>query len=319
MPGPTASNQSQSSRPAGSEGPVTTVIRRTFAPLTTNARYGIHRHGYILGKTLGSGAYAKVKSAHCVKTKSEVAIKMISKKAAPSDYFTKFLPREIEVLKAVKHENVVQLHDVVETEDHTYLVMDMAERGDLLDYINSKKYLSEQVARQFFTDLVNGISKCHEMNVVHRDLKCENLLLDSQLRVKIADFGFARKHSGKNLETYCGSFAYAAPEVILGDPYNGEKADIWSMGVILHAMVVGRLPFKDSDVKTLLSQISTRLIFPSRLSEEVKDLIGKILTFNPSDRLSLDSIKAHSWMQTKDEKKTVCLESKVTTSVSVCC
>ncbi len=281
----------------------TSANKRSIAPLSFSRYSGLRPHGYILGKTLGSGAYGKVKVAQCLTTNKQVAVKMISKKSAPKDYFTKFLPREVDVLKSVEHENVVSLHKVIETDDHTYLVMDMAENGDLLDYINSRRYLSEHMARSFFTDLVNGMDKCHKMNVVHRDLKCENLLLDSQLRLKIADFGFARKHTGKNLETYCGSFAYAAPQVILGDPYHGEKADIWSMGVILYAMVVGRLPFKDTDVKTMLSEIASRIVFPSRVSEEFKDLIKKILKFNPDDRLSLESIKAHPWMQVKDEKK----------------
>ena len=267
--------------------------------------YGLRHHGYALGKTLGSGSYGKVKAAHCLKTNKSVAVKMISKKSAPKDYLDRFLSREVDVLRTVEHENVVKLHDVFETNDYTCLVMDMAENGDLLDYINSRRYLSEHMARMFFTDLVNGMEECHKLGVVHRDLKCENLLLDSQLRIKIADFGFARKQTGQNLETYCGSFAYAAPEVILGDPYHGAKADIWSMGVILYAMVVGRLPFRDTDVKTMLSQIASRLVFPSTASDEFKDLVRGILQFNPDNRLSIESIKAHPWMQMKDEKKTL--------------
>lgn len=269
----------------------------------SSAKYGLHRRGYILGRTLGSGAYAKVKTAHAVKMSKKVAVKIINKKTAPKDMLSKFLPREIETMQAVEHENVIKLHDVIETDELTYLVLELAERGDLLDFINSRKYLSEQTARNLFKDLVSGMSKCHSMEIVHRDLKCENLLLDSQLRLKITDFGFARRHEGKLLETYCGSYAYAAPEVIMGDPYVGEAADIWSMGVILYAMVAGRLPFKDSDVKTLLSQISAKLSFPSRLSEELKDLIRKMLTFSPRERLTLAQITNHPWMLKDSEEE----------------
>ena len=203
-------------------------------------------------KTIGTGAYGKLKAATCTTSKSkrrDIAVKIINKKKSPKDILTKFLPREIETLKAIEHENVVQLYEVIETEDAIYLMMEYVEGGDLLDFINSKHYLSERLARNLFTDLLKAVEKCHSVNVVHRDLKCENLLLTPKNKLKLTDFGFARKFDGTKLETYCGSYAYAAPEVILGEPYIGEPVDVWSMGVILYAMVSGKLPFKDSDVR----------------------------------------------------------------------
>lgn len=258
-----------------------------------------------MGRTLGSGAYAKVKIANALKLNKQVAVKIIDKKAAPKDVITKFLPREIHALKTVDHDNVVKLIDVINTESQVFLVMELAELGDLLDYINSRRYLSESMARNLFSDLVNAIGKCHSLGIVHRDLKCENLLLDSQMRLKISDFGFARTHVGQNLETYCGSYAYAAPEVILGNPYDGEKADVWSMGVVLYAMVVGRLPFKDTDVKSLLGEIASRLYYPSRLPEELRDLIGKMLVFNPRERISVSEIKRHPWLRKTESEKSI--------------
>ena len=285
-------------------GNVHTQSRTVTGSTGENAKYGLYQHGYILGQTLGSGSYGKVKCARSLKLKMEVAVKMVSKKSAPKDILTKFLPREIEALRKVEHKNTVKLYEVIHTNDYICLVMELAENGDLLDFINSRKYLSEKTARALFTDLVDGISKCHEMNVVHRDLKCENLLLDSQHRLLISDFGFARTLEGKQLlETSCGSYAYAAPEVIMGDSYKGESADIWSMGVILYAMVTGRLPFKDSDVKSLLCDISKLLRFPSRVSDECKDLIRAMLTFNPKERATLDEIKTHSWMRKLPESR----------------
>lgn len=277
--------------------------RRAIAQ-TPNTHYGIHKYGYILGKTLGTGAYAKVKAATSLKGgHKEVAVKIIDKKAAPKDVVSKFLPREIEVLKGINHENVVKLFDVIDGGDNLYLIMELATSGDLLDFINSRRYLSERVARKFFTDIVNGIEECHSLKIVHRDLKCENLILDANLNLKISDFGFARRTEGKHLETYCGSYAYAAPEVILGHPYDGEAADIWSMGVILFAMLVGKLPFKDSDVRTLLSEISSCIVFPSRLGDEVKHLITSMLTFSVVDRAKLSEIKTHPWMKHSSSTK----------------
>ena len=280
---------------------------RTAAPSPVrNASYGLHRYGYVVGKTLGSGAYAKVKAGHSLKLNRPVAIKIISKKSAPKDMLDKFLPREIEMLKAMNHENVVTLLESIVTENEVYLALEYAERGDLLDYINSRKFLSEETARKLFTDLVNGLSACHAKGIVHRDLKCENLLLDAQMRLKITDFGFSRRQEkGANLETYCGSYAYAAPEVVLGDPYDGEPADIWSIGVVLYAMVSGRLPFKDNDIKTLLSDIASKITFRSRISKECQDLVRGMLTFNVSDRMTLEQIKAHPWMRSASKEAAV--------------
>lgn len=282
-------------------GPSTGKTASKRAIGTPNSVLGLHKYGYILGKTIGTGAYGKVKKATSLKPKKrEVAVKIISKKKSPKDILEKFLPREIETLKSVEHENIVELYEKIETEDMIYLIMEYVEGGDLLDFINSKRYLSESLARSLFTDLLKAVEKCHSLNIVHRDLKCENLLLTSKdklPKLKLTDFGFARTFDDKKLETYCGSYAYAAPEVILGEPYVGEPVDIWSMGVILYAMVSGKLPFKDSDVRTLLSEISHHMVFSSRLSEEIKDLIQKMLTFKPSERATIETIKQHDWMR----------------------
>lgn len=213
-------------------------------------RNSLLRHGYSIGKILGTGAYATVRVATTLDcNQKEVAVKLVNKSSAPQDVLHKFLPREIDILKKIHHPNVVKLLDVIQTENFVCLVMEYAQGGDLLDFINARRNLSNHLARKLFLDLILGVEACHSMQIVHRDLKCENLLIDSQQKLIISDFGFARQHEGQRFETYCGSYAYAAPEVILGEPYIGTGAYIWSMGVILYAMVVGRLPFKDSDVK----------------------------------------------------------------------
>jgi serine kinase len=264
---------------------------------TPNALYGLHQHGYILGRTLGTGAYAKVKKAIDLNSHGRrVAIKIVNKKKAPRDVVHKFLPREVKALRMIVHDNVIKCYDVIDTDDALYIVMEIADGGDVLDYINKRTRLTESVARLLFHDLLSGVEHCHTMSIVHRDLKCENLLLSNRMILKISDFGFARELDGKNLETYCGSYAYAAPEVILGQPYVGEPADIWSMGVILYAMVVGRLPFKDNDVKTLLSEISHHITLPSYLTDDIKDLIVRMLTYNPQERVTIAQIKCHTWL-----------------------
>lgn len=264
--------------------------------VSQNVALGLHRYGYFLGRTLGTGAYAKVKSAHAIRMNKQVAVKIINRKGAPKEFLGKFLPREIESLRTVNHENIIRLHEVIVTDNQVYLIVELAENGDLLDYINARGHLHEAVAQRFFIDFINAMISCHRVGIVHRDLKCENLLLDRNYHIKVSDFGFATKINGQDLETYCGSYAYAAPEVILGTPYDGEKSDIWSMGVILYAMVVGRLPFKDTDVKTLLSEIGCSLTFPAQVSEECRSLIRFTLTFNQHDRPTLLFIQQQPWV-----------------------
>lgn len=264
---------------------------------TPGSMMALHRRGYILdgGNTLGSGAYAKVKVGTALKMNQQVAIKIVNKLSTPKEVVERFLPREIETMKAVDNEHIVRLYEVIETPETIFFIMELADRGDLLDFINERKYLSERLARGFFSDLVKGIDHCHTRGVVHRDLKCENLLLDSHMRLKISDFGFARKYNG-NLRTFCGSFAYAAPEVILGNPYNGPLADIWSMGVILYAMVTGRLPFKDTSTSVLMADIAAGVKFSSRHTDKLRSLVTKILTFLPHDRADMALIQGHPWM-----------------------
>ena len=272
-------------------------IQATSGDSATGSNTVLYKRGFVVEKSLGSGAYAKVKQAHWVKKNKKVAIKVVDRRKAPADVISRFLPREMESMRMLRHQpRVIQLYDVVVTEKEVLMVMELAEKGDLLDFINVHGRLSDTVARKLFKDLIEGMSICHRQGIVHRDLKCENLLLDKDGHLKIADFGFARTYEGKHLETYCGSFAYAAPEIILAQPYDGVMSDVWSMGVILYAMVSGRLPFRDTSVKTLMSQIASGIQFPDGISDQCKDLIRKMLVFSPKERLPTWKITEHPWM-----------------------
>ena len=302
MPTSTSSGATAAERPGSSRPPSGKSGTATAPATPTNAiayKSLLNSRGYVLGKTLGTGTYGKVKFAHSLRLKHPVAVKIVSRKVA-KDVHLKFLPRELDALRSLRHKNIIELIEVLETQDHVYIVMELAEGGDLLDYINTKRYLPDEDARGLFRDLVDGLVECHRLRFVHRDLKCENMLLSRNLHLKISDFGFARRFTDtQKLQTYCGSYAYAAPEIIIGEPYLGRMADIWSIGVILYAMVCGKLPFKDKDAKTLLSDVASKLHFPSRIDDNCKDLIKGILKFNPKDRLTLDEIKSHPWMSSK--------------------
>ena len=203
----------------------------------------LESHGYALSKTLGHGSYATVKEAYSETHQCLVAIKVVSKRRSPPDYLAKFLPREIDVIKTLKHPNLILFLQSIETNQRVYIILELAPHGDLLDAVRSRGTVDEVQAGIWFSQLTDAIDYCHSKGVVHRDLKCENLLLDKNDHLKVTDFGFARKGmkavKGDYVlsQTYCGSYAYASPEVLSGTPYVPQYSDIWSMGVVLYVMV----------------------------------------------------------------------------------
>ncbi|EDO37951.1 predicted protein [Nematostella vectensis] len=264
----------------------------------------LERYGYQLGDVLGKGSYAVVRKANSKRYKRDVAIKIICKKKAPEDFLTKFLPREIKVLKKIKNTYVTTLLEVIETNTRMYIITDLAENGDLLEYIRTHGALTEKASRRLFRQITAGVHYIHSQDIVHRDLKCENLLLDKDLNIIISDFGFARDclttATGKKKlsHTYCGSYAYAAPEILKGIAYDATLADVWSMGVILYTMLCGRLPFDDSNLRSLLQQVHKRVTFSSRvkLSDAAKAIIHKMLTWNLPERITVEQLLQEPWL-----------------------
>lgn len=190
--------------------------------------------------------------------------------------------------------------------------MRYAPNGDLLEFLLKYKAMPEQQCKTWFRQMTAGLQYLHSKNIAHRDLKCENILLSRRFNAKIADFGFSRwcvDESGRRIlsETYCGSAAYTSPEIVCGVPYNPKLADVWSLGVILYIMLNGRMPFNDESVMALLrNQIFKNWAFQPKirdtLSESVKNLIRGILEPDITQRLNLDRVISHEWLQNKKDK-----------------
>ncbi|KAI3389351.1 hypothetical protein SNEBB_010707 [Seison nebaliae] len=264
----------------------------------------LRKLGYTVGQVLGEGSYAKVKVGYCEKTKKKVALKIVNKRKAPRDFQEKFLPRELAILKEINHPNIIQLYQVVQSTNKVYMIMEMAGHGDLLEYIKLHGRLSEYKAKILFSQLVSAVQYLHKRNIVHRDLKCENLLLDIHNNIKVSDFGFARRFMPNDLSTtYCGSAAYAAPEVLQGIAYAGEPYDIWSLGIILYIMVIGTMPFDDSDIKKLIidqTQYGVQFTRRRPVTPNCMKLIRAILEPNLAFRATIPKIANHYWIVTKD-------------------
>jgi serine/threonine protein kinase len=177
--------------------------------------------------------------------------------------------------------------------------MEFLSNGELFDYVWKKQGLEESEARRLFAQIVEGVHYCHQNSVVHRDLKLENILLDDNMKPKLADFGFSKEVDHEDfLETYCGSPLYASPEMILGRPYFGSECDVWSLGVILYTMLTATMPFDDRDVPSFLSCVEKGVYpEPPEVSEMAKDLLSKMLNPHPLSRASIEDILSHPWLE----------------------
>ncbi|XP_022824126.1 uncharacterized protein LOC111354778 isoform X2 [Spodoptera litura] len=252
---------------------------------------------YELEKTIGTGNFAVVKLATHIITKTKVAIKIIDKSRLDEDNLKKTF-REIAIMKKLRHPHIVRLYQVMESTHTIYLVTEYAPNGEIFDHLVSRGRMTEPEAARAFAQMVAAVGYCHANGVVHRDLKAENLLLDKDMNIKLADFGFSNEYTaGSPLATWCGSPPYAAPELFEGRQYDGPKADIWSLGVVLYVLVCGALPFDGSTLHDLRSVVlSGKFRIPYFMSQECEHLIRHMLVVEPERRLSLRAVARHRWL-----------------------
>jgi len=281
-----------------------------------------------LGKTLGKGSQARVRLARHRVSAQLVAIKIVAKSTAhltqasslanldwidnrkpntSSDAGLRRMPlaieREVAILKLIQHPNIIQLLDIWENRAEIYLVTEYIEKGDLFEFINHNGAVDEVEAIFYFRQMMSALEYCHSLNICHRDLKPENILLKGSGQIKIADFGMAalQQDPSHQLRTACGSPHYAAPELLRHQHYKGSAVDIWSMGVILFAMLAGRLPFDDDDMNVMLTKAKrAQYMMPKHLSREAEDLIRRILVVNPSQRITMKQMWKHPLIKKYD-------------------
>ncbi|KAM5246741.1 serine/threonine-protein kinase SIK3 isoform 5-T5 [Ctenodactylus gundi] len=256
---------------------------------------------YEIDRTIGKGNFAVVKRATHLVTKAKVAIKIIDKTQLDEENLKKIF-REVQIMKMLCHPHIIRLYQVMETERMIYLVTEYASGGEIFDHLVAHGRMAEKEARRKFKQIVTAVYFCHCRNIVHRDLKAENLLLDANLNIKIADFGFSNLFTpGQLLKTWCGSPPYAAPELFEGKEYDGPKVDIWSLGVVLYVLVCGALPFDGSTLQNLRARVlSGKFRIPFFMSTECEHLIRHMLVLDPNKRLSMEQICRHKWMKLGD-------------------
>ncbi|XP_038823080.1 MAP/microtubule affinity-regulating kinase 3-like isoform X4 [Salvelinus namaycush] len=279
------------------------VTARSVRTRNSGADEQPHVGNYRLLKTIGKGNFAKVKLARHILTGREVAIKIIDKTQLNPNSLQKLF-REVRIMKILNHPNIVKLFEVIETERTLYLVMEYASRGEVFDYLVAHGRMKEKEARAKFRQIVSAVQYCHQKHIVHRDLKAENLLLDADMNIKIADFGFSNEFTmGNKLDTFCGSPPYAAPELFQGKKYDGPEVDVWSLGVILYTLVSGSLPFDGQNLKELRERVLRgKYRIPFYMSTDCENLLKRFLVLNPAKRGTLEQIMKDRWINAGSEE-----------------
>ncbi|XP_054256577.1 MAP/microtubule affinity-regulating kinase 3 isoform X5 [Indicator indicator] len=232
-----------------------------------------------------------------------VAIKIIDKTQLNPTSLQKLF-REVRIMKILNHPNIVKLFEVIETEKTLYLIMEYASGGEVFDYLVAHGRMKEKEARAKFRQIVSAVQYCHQKHIVHRDLKAENLLLDADMNIKIADFGFSNEFTvGNKLDTFCGSPPYAAPELFQGKKYDGPEVDVWSLGVILYTLVSGSLPFDGQNLKELRERVLRgKYRIPFYMSTDCENLLKRFLVLNPTKRGTLEQIMKDRWINAGHEE-----------------
>lgn len=264
-------------------------------------------NAYRIIETIGEGATSKVKLVEEIATKKKYAMKIMK----PRPDIQKQIDREIEILRSIatigndECPYLVNLHELIITEKRIILVLNYVSGGDLEEKITSSPngFLNESEAHFYFSELLDALSFLHSKNITHRDLKLENLLIDSDGNLRLSDFGLSII-SETDLSTHCGTPYYVAPEVFFNAKYNGPSADIWSCGIVLYMMLCGTFPFEGKNFEELGRKVMKgKVVYPDHLSHDVVDLLSHILNVDIDQRYTIEQIKNHRWFKTTPDVK----------------
>lgn len=298
-------NKAPTQETAGKENVIPASLGSPAADILRNFYHTKRVGNYLIGRKLGEGSFAKVREGLHSLTGEKVAVKVIDKRKAKKDsYVTKNLRREGHIQQMIRHPNITQLLDILETENSYYLVMELCPGGNLMNRIYDKKRLDERETQKYVRQLVMAVEHLHRAGVVHRDLKIENLLLDEQDNIKLIDFGLSNCAGilgySDPFSTQCGSPAYAAPELLSRKKY-GPKVDVWSIGVNMYAMLTGTLPFtvEPFSLRALHQKMVDKEMnpLPPSLCTAAICLLKKLLEPDPAKRPNIHQVMADSWLQ----------------------
>ncbi|EHB01069.1 Sperm motility kinase 3 [Heterocephalus glaber] len=263
--------------------------------LGLSTSHSLQENYEVLGP-LGHGRFGRVSLAKHRGTGMLVAVKELVKARVPAHYIV----WEVEILQDLQHPNIVQLLEVIESEDKVYLVLEYVTGGNLRQRIlrTENHRLPEEEARGVFQDIMGAMDYCHAQGIVHGDLKPQNVLINSQGHTKICDFGAGSRFlPGKEVAVTYGTLKYCAPERLLDRRYEGPPLDVWALGIILYELLTGQLPFNGDKTEMVQTMLSGRCSCPQSISRDAQDLIWNLLCFNPRMRPTAQEVLQHHWLQ----------------------
>ncbi|XP_074656390.1 testis-specific serine/threonine-protein kinase 3-like [Tubulanus polymorphus] len=264
--------------------------------------------GYLSREKLGTGSYSQVRLAIDMNSPvmERVAVKIVDLESAPSDFKQRFLPRELQIWPRLNHSHIIKLRQTFRDSSRVFAVLEYASGGDALHYVQTHGAVGEPRAKRWMAQLGDAVRYLHRLQISHRDLKLENLLLDGHQNIKLCDFGFARDCDQNLSSTFCGSKSYASPEILSGVPYDPKKADIWALGVILFILVTGRMPFDESKGNHSLLQEHRNLgiSWPNtrNLSASCKSILLSSMEYNYRFRVDIIKFIGHRWLVSEINK-----------------
>lgn len=253
---------------------------------------------------LGKGSFSSVYEYQNILTGENVACKVVNINTAISDSVYSHFRNEILIHSKINHASITQLKDILIDKDNIYIFLELCDGGNLNDMVQEFGGLTEEEAKHYFRQIIEALSFIHKMGVAHRDLKLENILITADDDIKLNDFGLCKQANGDDpMMTVCGTLVYLAPEIISEKPYNGMKADIWSAGIALYAMIACHFPWvlpeglqPEQQMKETARQIcSGNVALPDGIGVELQNLLGNLLNIDPDERPSAEEVLKHPW------------------------
>ena len=298
------------------------IKERTEAGETIEIPLSFGQYNYL--RTIGRGNYSVVVLVSNSSIQQQFACKIMTRSLLQADDTMQRFMQEIEILKAVRHPYIVSINEILYTQTNVYIVMEYCNNGELFTYIVNHPNMSRDTIQRFFFQVVSAISFLHQKRIAHRDIKAENILLDDEYNVKLADFGFSKKCDENFLmKTPCGSPYYASPEIIKGSEYDGQKSDIWSIGVLLFALCTGAMPWTAQSQTGLYTQIiNAQFEIPVYVDRDIADIITICLALDPDIRPTANELLQCDFLKGLTDKEKEKLKKdengKFKTSSMVC-
>lgn len=288
-----------------SKSPLALITQRSFPKDEMDITFTGSIDNYTVGGLLGCGSYSIVRESTHKETKIKYAIKSYEKAKIMDPQKRKNMRNEIKILQKLDHPYIIKLKETIDSANHVHLVMQHVNGSSFNSYLKRQKsrILPDEDARKYFAQVVAAVGHIHSLNIIHRDIKLENILVDSNNQVKLIDFGFSSENFKEKIKLFCGTPCYMSPEIVSKREYFGGPADVWALGVLLFVMLTGFFPFKSNSDRELYRKIlMVNFEIPSFVAPQARLLIKRMMQLDPYKRPSCKQVLEDPWMNPKAQE-----------------